>query len=164
MFISQLVLCYDNFISARPWHFQFFCYKVECFSPRTNVWTPCPSLIKRKGSLAGATSRSKLFAIGGGNGSECFSDVEMFDPALGRWINSPSMFQKVPFPHIFGLRLLGCFFWYSLLSKMALFLSNCTAPTWITRAQRRYHRIFCSTLFKSLMSIVYWVKYDSGEH
>lgn len=48
-----------------------------------------------KGSLAGVSLNGKIFAIGGGNGCECFSEVEMFDPALGRWINSQPMFEKV---------------------------------------------------------------------
>ena len=37
----------------------------------------------------------KIFAIGGGDGSAVFSEVEMFDPALGRWIDSVSMRQNV---------------------------------------------------------------------
>lgn len=57
----------------------------------TNIWPP---LTKRKGSLAGA--RGRLFVIGGGNVCGCFSDVEMFDAALGR--NNPSMFQEGSFP------------------------------------------------------------------
>jgi len=52
-------------------------------------------LIRAKGSLAGATLNGKIFALGGGNGSETFADVEMFDPALGKWIYNQSMLQKV---------------------------------------------------------------------
>ncbi|KAK6152545.1 hypothetical protein DH2020_015180 [Rehmannia glutinosa] len=47
-----------------------------------------------KGSLAGAALNGKIFAVGGGNGVECFSDVEMFDPYVGRWISARSMLQK----------------------------------------------------------------------
>lgn len=50
-----------------------------------NQWTQRPSLNKEKGSLAAAALHGKLFAIGGGNGYECFSDVEMLDPNIGRW-------------------------------------------------------------------------------
>ncbi|CAA6661842.1 unnamed protein product [Spirodela intermedia] len=47
-----------------------------------------------EGSLAGVTLSGKVFAIGGGNGVESFSDVEMIDPILGRWIKHQSMIQK----------------------------------------------------------------------
>lgn len=50
-----------------------------------------------KGSLAGATIDNKIFAIGGGNGLECFSDVEMLDLDIGKWIRTRSMLQKVKF-------------------------------------------------------------------
>lgn len=60
-----------------------------------NQWTPHPSLNKKKGSLAGATLDEKIFAIGGGNGLECFADVEMFDMDVGRWIPTRSMLQTV---------------------------------------------------------------------
>lgn len=70
---------------------------VESYNIVNNEWTLCPSLIKRRGSLAGAALNNKIYAIGGGNGVEFFSDVEMFDPYLGRWIPSRSMLQKVLF-------------------------------------------------------------------
>lgn len=68
---------------------------VESYNIVNNEWTSRPSLYKEKGSLAGAAVNNKLFAIGGGNGLECFSDVEMFDPYVGRWIPSRSLLQKV---------------------------------------------------------------------
>lgn len=37
----------------------------------------------------------KIFAIGGGNGYECFSDVELFDLNIGCWISTKSMLEKV---------------------------------------------------------------------
>lgn len=49
----------------------------------------------KKGSLAGAALDNKIFAIGGGNGVECFSDVEMYDINIGRWISTRSMLKKV---------------------------------------------------------------------
>lgn len=55
----------------------------------------CPCLKQKKGSLAGATLNGKIFAIGGGDESRSFSEVEMFDPVLGSWIYSPSMQQCV---------------------------------------------------------------------
>jgi hypothetical protein len=59
------------------------------------VWITCPCLKQNKGGLAGATLNGKIFAIGGGNGSQSFSEVEMFDPAHGSWIHSPSLQQSV---------------------------------------------------------------------
>lgn len=50
-------------------------------------------MLREKGSLAGATLNGKIYAIGGGDGVKCFSDVEMFDPAQGGWINIQSMLQ-----------------------------------------------------------------------
>lgn len=68
---------------------------VESYNIVDNEWTLRPSLIKKKGSLAGAVLNNKIFAIGGGDGVEFFSDVDMFDPYVGRWIPSRSMLQKV---------------------------------------------------------------------
>jgi hypothetical protein len=69
--------------------------EVEYYSRGENRWMTCPRLRHRKGSLAGTTLNDKIFAIGGGDGSVAFSEVEMFDPALGRWIDSLSMRQNV---------------------------------------------------------------------
>ena len=49
----------------------------------------CPRLKRVKGSLAMTMLNDKIFAIGEGVGSAVFSEDEMFDPALGRWMNSP---------------------------------------------------------------------------
>ena len=68
---------------------------VECYSSRNNEWTECPSLNRKKGSLAGISLNSKIYAIGGGDGNETYSEVEMFDPYLGKWICSPSMLLSV---------------------------------------------------------------------
>jgi hypothetical protein len=69
--------------------------EVECYRMGSNKWIACPRLKHAKGSLAGTTLNDKIFAIGGGDGSAVFSEVEMFDPALGRWIDNVSMRQKV---------------------------------------------------------------------
>lgn len=55
----------------------------------------CPPLNLAKGGLGGVGIGNKLFAIGGGNGIESFSDVEMLDLDLGRWICTRSMLQRV---------------------------------------------------------------------
>ena len=38
---------------------------------------------------------NKIFAVGGGNGVDCFSDVEMLDLDIERWITTRSMLEKV---------------------------------------------------------------------
>lgn len=68
----------------------------------TDQWVSRPSLTQRKGSLAGVSLNDKIFAIGGGNGVECFSEVEVLDPETGRWISAPSMQQKVPLNRSLG--------------------------------------------------------------
>jgi hypothetical protein len=68
---------------------------VECYSSRNNEWIECPSLNRKKGSLAGISLNSKIYAIGGGDGNETFSEVEMFDPYLGKWLCGPSMLIPV---------------------------------------------------------------------
>lgn len=70
-------------------------FVVECYSSRNDAWTECPSLNRKKGSLAGISLNSKIYAIGGGDGNETFSEVEMFDPYLGKWICGPSMLTSV---------------------------------------------------------------------
>lgn len=61
----------------------------------SNQWVKQPSLNKAKGSLVGASLYEKIFAIGGGNGVECFSEVEILDLNIGSWIRSQSMLEKV---------------------------------------------------------------------
>lgn len=68
---------------------------VEAYHPANNTWKSRPSLNKVMGSLAGATVNNKLFALGGGDGHESFSDVEMLDLDAGRWIPTQSMRHKV---------------------------------------------------------------------
>lgn len=75
--------------------FFLFISEVECYNPRNDVLTSCPTLLRKKGNLAACTLNGKIYAIGGGDGSQCFSDVEMFDPALGKWVNNQPMLKKV---------------------------------------------------------------------
>ena len=77
--------------------------EVECYNAKYDEWTMCSSMSTERGNLSGATLNGKIFAIGGGKGSDCFSDVEMFDPALNRWFNSTSMLEKVCLIHLFVL-------------------------------------------------------------
>ncbi|PHU25686.1 hypothetical protein BC332_04018 [Capsicum chinense] len=51
----------------------FYYDTVESYNPANDEWTICPCLKEKWGSLAGATLKDKIFAIGGGNGIECFS-------------------------------------------------------------------------------------------
>ena len=68
---------------------------VECYNTRSNEWMVCPCLNNEKGSLAGVSLNGKIYAMGGGDGTQTYSEVEMFDPFLGKWICSPSMLHSV---------------------------------------------------------------------
>lgn len=70
---------------------------MESYNPAKNLWTMHPSLNAKKGSMAAATLNDKIFAIGGGNGYDCLSDVEMYDLQIGRWITTRSMLKQVSF-------------------------------------------------------------------
>jgi hypothetical protein len=70
-------------------------HEVDCYDRTRDDWTPCPALTSEKGSLAGVTLYGKIYAFGGGDGIGCFSDVEVFDPAQGKWIKSQPMLEKV---------------------------------------------------------------------
>lgn len=85
--------------------FIFKC-EVESYEPVRNRWSSRPPLTQRKGSLAGVSFNDKIFAIGGGNGFECLSEVEMLDLDVGRWIPTRSMLHKVK---SFGLRVFSVF-------------------------------------------------------
>ncbi|KAH9620293.1 hypothetical protein KSS87_005399 [Heliosperma pusillum] len=101
----------------------------ECYNPVNNVWTSLPCLSKKKGSLAALTLHDKVFALGGGNGVNCFSDVEMLDLDVGRWICARSMLQKVNLLetalsliscHLPPLRILRTVFEFELTGRFAL--------------------------------------------
>jgi kelch-like protein 20 len=47
--------------------------------------------------VASVSLEDKMLAVGGGDGVECFSEVEIFDLNVGRWIPTQSMRNKVPF-------------------------------------------------------------------
>ena len=70
-------------------------YEVESYNPVTNQWTSCPSLNQKKGNLAGVSFNERIYAVGGGNGTECLSAVEIFDLDYERWIPTKSMLHKV---------------------------------------------------------------------
>lgn len=69
--------------------------EVDCYDRSRDDWSTCPSLTRDKGSLAGVSVNGRIYAFGGGDGTECFSDVEMFDPVHGKWIKNQPMLEKV---------------------------------------------------------------------
>lgn len=75
-------------------------FLVESYNPLRNQWIQQPSLKEKKGSLAGASLNDKIFAIGGGNGAQCFSEVEMFDFNIGNWISARPMMKKVSYSYL----------------------------------------------------------------
>ncbi|KAJ0698358.1 putative DCD domain-containing protein NRP [Helianthus annuus] len=48
----------------------------------------------KNGNLAGATVNDKIYALGGWNGVDCYSTVEMLDFDVGAWIPARSMLEK----------------------------------------------------------------------
>ncbi|KAL6561741.1 hypothetical protein OROMI_017342 [Orobanche minor] len=44
--------------------------------------------------MAGASLYETIFAMGGGNGVECFSEVELLDLNIGSWMSTQSMLEK----------------------------------------------------------------------
>lgn len=74
---------------------------VESYNPVSNQWTSHPPLKQRKGSFSVLSLKDSIFVFGGGNGVECFSEVEMFDPNTGRWIPIQSLLHKVFFNDCF---------------------------------------------------------------
>lgn len=55
----------------------------------------CPPLNRKKGNLAGVSLDDTIYAIGGGDACDCFSDVEMLKLGGGKWLLTSSMQQKV---------------------------------------------------------------------
>ncbi|XP_048565901.1 kelch-like protein 17 [Triticum urartu] len=51
-------------------------------------------MTRAKANLAGVSLCGKIYAFGGGDGSESFLDVEVFDPAYGKWIKNQPMLKK----------------------------------------------------------------------
>ncbi|KAJ0975503.1 hypothetical protein J5N97_017468 [Dioscorea zingiberensis] len=72
------------------------CHKtvVECYNTNYDEWAICAPMRCGKANLSGATLNGKIFAIGGGTRHVCYSDVQMFDPALERWFNTQPMIEK----------------------------------------------------------------------
>ncbi|KAI3783446.1 hypothetical protein L1987_42528 [Smallanthus sonchifolius] len=66
----------------------------QWFDTVADRWTTCPPLNRKNGSLAGATVNDKIYAVGGGNGVDCYSTVEMLDFDVGSWIPARSMLEK----------------------------------------------------------------------
>ncbi|KAE8782262.1 Kelch-like protein 17 [Hordeum vulgare] len=67
---------------------------VCCYDTTCDDWTLCPPMTCEKANLAGVSLCGKIYAFGGGDGSESFLDVEVFDPAYGKWIKNQPMLKK----------------------------------------------------------------------
>lgn len=66
-------------------------FEVESYNFVNDDWIIFFCLNEKKGSLVVIILYDKIFVIGGGNGVDCFFDVEMFDFDVGRWIFVRSM-------------------------------------------------------------------------
>ncbi|XP_042027957.1 kelch-like protein 8 isoform X2 [Salvia splendens] len=67
---------------------------VESYDPFNNRWIQRPCLNRKKGSMAGASMYDTIFTLGGGNGVEFFSEVELFDLHIGSWLSTEPMLEK----------------------------------------------------------------------
>ncbi|KAL9268229.1 Kelch-like protein, partial [Drosera capensis] len=97
---------------------------VESYDQANDHWASRPSLNKKKGNLAGASLASKIYAIGGADNKECYSEVEMLDPNIGKWITTRSMFEKRMAPasaEIHGAIYVGGFDGMQYLNSMERF-------------------------------------------
>jgi hypothetical protein len=77
-------------------------FEVESYNPLSDKWVTRPSLNQKKGGLGAVSLNQKIFAIGGGVQTQCFSEVEIFDLDIGSWIPTRSMLQKVPLSDSIG--------------------------------------------------------------
>ncbi|PPR96533.1 hypothetical protein GOBAR_AA24128 [Gossypium barbadense] len=76
---------------------------VESYNPLSNQWTTRPPLNQKKGSFALLPLEDSMFVVGGGNGVECFSEVEMFDPNIGKWMPIQSLLHKTNIFNALGM-------------------------------------------------------------
>ncbi|KAL5216095.1 hypothetical protein ABZP36_007496 [Zizania latifolia] len=68
---------------------------VNCYDRTHDDWTICPLLTCHKGSLSEVSLNGKIYTFGDGDGNQCFSDIEVFDPVYGKWIKYQPMLGKV---------------------------------------------------------------------
>lgn len=81
--------------------------RLAVFDPASNTWTEGPPMPKARNHAASATDGARLFIFGGrgpgsGDANEVangFSDVQIFDPATGRWqVSDGSPDSPAPMP------------------------------------------------------------------
>ncbi|KAK4377461.1 hypothetical protein RND71_003757 [Anisodus tanguticus] len=58
----------------------------ERFDPREHSWTKIESMSTKRGSYALVPLRGKLYALGGHDGSQNVSSIEIYDPRRGTWM------------------------------------------------------------------------------
>nr|KYP37786.1 B2 protein [Cajanus cajan] len=75
---------------------------VGSYSPILDKWALCPSLNQNKGSLALVSLTNKIFGDVGASVIDCFSDIEVFDLDLGKWISAYSIQNKIFAPAVLG--------------------------------------------------------------
>ncbi|XP_044974136.1 LOW QUALITY PROTEIN: kelch-like protein 8 [Hordeum vulgare subsp. vulgare] len=80
-------------VSALIYAFNLY-LEVCCYDTTCDDWTLCPPMTCEKANLARVSLCGKIYAFGGGDGSESFLDVEVFDPAYGKWIKNQPMLKK----------------------------------------------------------------------
>lgn len=61
---------------------------------KDNQWTRVTKLLKPKQFFEGTVLNKKIYVIGGMNGNEYSSEVEVFDPATGQWSEGKELIEK----------------------------------------------------------------------
>lgn len=65
---------------------------VECYDPGTDTWTPLPVDMNVARSMHGAaTVNTRVYVVGGYDGSADLASCEVYDPEAKRWDVLPSM-------------------------------------------------------------------------
>lgn len=74
---------------------------VERLPPGATSWEPVAGLNKARGGCGLVALSGKLYAIGGYDGKKAMKSVEMFDPAVGRWVKVSLHCMKPHFQSLF---------------------------------------------------------------
>lgn len=59
---------------------------VETYDPKSNTWTVTAKMSCPRGGVGVASLGGKLLAVGGHDGTNYLSSVEMYDPITGRLV------------------------------------------------------------------------------
>ena len=85
--LQHLCLAISFHLSIAQWSFQVY-------NPGADQWTPMPEMTTKRSAGAAAMLGTRLFAVGGHDGSGRLATVEALDPRAGAWGPVKSMANK----------------------------------------------------------------------